>query len=91
MKATLTPKERRHINKALTALGDYHLDLPIQQIREILEKYGIEIPGWDGAIFCGAGGVDSEPLFKDGVEIKHLLVFTWYKMALNFECVMYVS
>jgi hypothetical protein len=103
----LDAKTRKAITKDLYKLGDYHDGIPLDIIREIMEKHGMVLLQEDNteysAIFCGREGVahirfgyKSTSYDVNGIPTyipfdNSLLVMTWYKLNSKYEIIKYIS
>lgn len=94
----ISPQTRRAINAVLHKLL-YEPDLPILDVKVVLYGHKLEVPSWDGAIFCGRDVSLSEDLYfqADEHSVPQLvenakLVFQWHKMESGrYEINTYVS
>lgn len=76
---------RRRVNEALYTLGlTYHVGLPVQQVDEILQQNGFELPE---GIYCGRDGS-----VREGIGDQTYISFTWHTMPSGrYEVVAYVN
>lgn len=94
----IKPTTKRAINAILHELL-YEPDLPILDVKVALYGHNLDVPSWDGAIFCGRDGSLREELYYQAdkfsvpVLVKNaMLVFEWHKMESGrYEINSYVS
>lgn len=88
----MNKQTRIRANKILSRIGIYHDFLPVGEISDKLKEIGIEIPSWDGAIFCGRKGEDKAEITLNGEMVKNsVLLFQWYKDNGRFEINAYIT
>lgn len=103
----LDPTLRKKVNKELRELGDYHPEIPLDKIEDILEKYGIvllqeDYTKWSGFLL----GEESNTYIEIGYIntarqenditfytpiINSKLSLSWYKMQGRYEVISYLT
>jgi hypothetical protein len=86
----LTAKERNTVNRLLSDLPLFSTAIPIDGMQNVLDTIGVMFV--KDFILCGREGRATFDLFRNGQELPHMLVLTWYKFDTGrYEIVAYVS